>query len=289
MISIIIPAHNEARVIARCLQALTCCAEPGEFEIIVVCNGCMDNTASVARRHQPEVTVLETEMPSKTNALNIGDAAATGWPRFYVDADIVMDTGAVRGVASVLRESPGVFAAAPLMCFDFTDRRWTIRAFYEVWSALPYCRVGMIGSGVYALSRELRGRFDQFPQITADDAFVRLHCKPEERFTVASHRFTVFPPRTIGALIRISTRAYFGDYELRAKSPELFLNKQDGHGHALLGLLKNPIWWARIVVYLYVRVLSRLLAYRRFYFGDHRHWERDETSRQPLAVNVENI
>ena len=226
MISVIIPAHNEEQVIGRCLEALTFNAEALELEIIVVCNGCTDDTASVARRHQPTVTVLETGVSSKTNALNIGDAAATGWPRFYVDADVALNIGAVREVARAMRESPGVLAAAPLMQFDFTDRPWGVRAFYEVWSALPYCRSGMIGSGVYAISKELRGRFDQFPQITADDAYVRLHCKPEERLTVVSCRFTVFPPRKIGALVKISTRAYFGDYELRARSPELFLNKQ---------------------------------------------------------------
>ena len=75
------------------------------------------------------------------------------------------------------------------MEFDLTDRPWAVRAFYEVWSKLPYCRSGMIGSGVYALSEEGRRRFGRFPDITADDAFVRLHFKPAERRTVESCRF----------------------------------------------------------------------------------------------------
>ena len=49
MISVIIPAHNEERVIARTLEAMVAGASPGELEIIVVANGCSDATADVAR------------------------------------------------------------------------------------------------------------------------------------------------------------------------------------------------------------------------------------------------
>ena len=81
MVSIIIPAHNEAAVIGRCLEPLTHGARPGEFDVIVVCNGCRDATALEARRFGLSVRVIETDTPSKANALNLGDAAATGFPR----------------------------------------------------------------------------------------------------------------------------------------------------------------------------------------------------------------
>ena len=56
-------------------------AEPGEMEIIVVCNGCKDDTADVARAFGDPVKVVETEIPSKIKALNLGDEAATCFPR----------------------------------------------------------------------------------------------------------------------------------------------------------------------------------------------------------------
>ena len=58
MISVIIPAHNEERVISRLLEALTLGHTPGELEIIVVCNGCSDDTAGVARGFGAPVQVL---------------------------------------------------------------------------------------------------------------------------------------------------------------------------------------------------------------------------------------
>ena len=47
-VSIVIPAHNEAAVIGRLLSGLLAEAEPDEFEVLVVANGCHDATETVA-------------------------------------------------------------------------------------------------------------------------------------------------------------------------------------------------------------------------------------------------
>ena len=46
--SVVIPAHNERRVIGRCLRALREGAAPGELDVIVVANACTDDTAAIA-------------------------------------------------------------------------------------------------------------------------------------------------------------------------------------------------------------------------------------------------
>jgi glycosyltransferase involved in cell wall biosynthesis len=277
MISIIIPAHNEANVISRLLCALLNGARAGELEIIVVCNGCRDQTAQVARQFA-DVLVIETDVASKSNALNLGDAAASGFPRFFVDADVLLPLDSVRRVAQAL-EQPGVLVAAPRIEFDLADRPWTVRAFYDVWSRLPYCRHGMVGSGVYAVSAEGRKRFDKFPSLTADDAFVRLHFEPGERRTVESCRFVVKPPASLLGVIKIKTRGHFGNHELRSEMPELFNNEGPSHRRAILHMARLPWMWPKLAVYVGVRLASRLMSYRRYYFGNHRAWERDDTSR----------
>jgi glycosyltransferase involved in cell wall biosynthesis len=291
--AVVIPAHNEAGAIAKCLSALA-----GVRRRVVVCNGCSDDTAEQARASSRGemigTVVIETEVASKSNALNLGDSALAdeGFPRFYVDADVVLTAEAVSRVSEAMERTPGVLVAAPVIEFDLANRPWAVRAFYEVWRVLPYCRSGrggMIGSGVYAVSEEGRRRWGKFPDITADDAFVRLQFKPQERLTVEGCRFVVSVPRTLGGLVKIKTRAFFGDYELRARFPELFVNKTDGHARALMGLLREPRWWLKLGVYLSVRMVSRIMGYRRFHFGDHRKWERDETSREPKARGVGSV
>src|SRR5579872_5966672 len=103
MISIVIPAYNEERVIARLLRSVTSGAEPGELDVVVVCNGCTDDTAKLAAGVRPDVVrVIETGVGNKTYALNLGDKAASGFPRIYVDADVVVTLDTVRALASCL-------------------------------------------------------------------------------------------------------------------------------------------------------------------------------------------
>ena len=178
MISVVIPAFNEGAVIGRNLEKMVGGAAPGELEVVVVCNGCTDNTADVARSF-PLVNVIETSVPSKTNALNLGDRAVSGFPRFYVDADVMISLESLRVVARVLGTGQ-YLAAAPRMEADVSKSNWFVRAFQRVWMQLPYCRQGLIAQA-YGISEEGRRRFGEFPSITADDAFVRLHFAPDER------------------------------------------------------------------------------------------------------------
>lgn len=281
-LSIIIPAHDEEAVIARCLRQLLHLAVPGELDVVVVCNGCRDKTADVARSFGDDVRVVETEIPSKANALNLGDREAIGFPRLFVDADVVIGIEAVRAVAEALRE-PGVLAAAPLLKVDLTDRPWGVRAYYGVWLRLPYVRSGMIGSGVYAVNEEGRRRFGEFPDATADDAFVRLHFQPHERRTVSDCSFTVFPPKTLSRIIDIKTRSHFGNAELKQRFPHLWKNEETRHGRELLKLARNPLLWPSLAVYLYVKLATRRRAAERFRKGEIRKWERDDSSREPVG------
>ena len=83
--SVVIPAHNEGAVLARSLQRLLSGSAPGELDVVVVPNGCSDQTAEVARR--AGVRVLETPVAGKVNALRLGEAACRTFPRVYLDAD----------------------------------------------------------------------------------------------------------------------------------------------------------------------------------------------------------
>ena len=284
-ISIIIPAHNEAAVIGRCLSTLLRGAEPGELEIIVVANGCNDDTADAARSVSPDVKVIDTPTPGKSNAINVGDAAATGFPRFYVDADVTLEIAAVRRVAQVLRGET-FLAAAPKVNFELAGRSWFVRAFYDVWRRTPYISEGMIGSGVYAVSEKGRRRWEEIPAITADDIYVRLQFKPGERTVVADCTFTIKPPMSLAGLVKIKTRGHFGIIELKKLYPQLFKNEGESHASALPKMACNPLLWPKLAVYMYVRLKSRKAAEKRLQAGDYKTWERDDSSRAMPAQAV---
>ncbi len=83
MLSVIIPAFNEEKYIAETLKRLT------DYETIVVCNGCTDDTKNVAEKYATKVVELEEKGVSK--ARNQGVKNATHDRVVFLDADILVD------------------------------------------------------------------------------------------------------------------------------------------------------------------------------------------------------
>ena len=278
MISIIIPAHNEEKVIATTLGVLKAGVVSGELEVIVVCNGCSDNTPEIVASFGTSVSRIETPVPSKTNALNLGDDVASSFPRFYLDADVVLSMGAIREVANILR-SGRFLAASPKMKMDFRHAPWAVRSYYQIWQQMPYVQEGMIGTGVFALSEKGRARFNNFPEIIADDGYIRSLFKAHERTIVDSCYSLVRSPTNLTGLLKIKTRSRLGGYELKRKYPELQQNEKKKYGAAVVGLIRQVNLWPMIPMYLYVNMIARLRAKRHFHRKGFTGWERDDSSR----------
>jgi glycosyltransferase involved in cell wall biosynthesis len=281
MISVVIPAHNESTVIARALAAMMSGVDKDELDVIVVCNGCSDSTASIARSFGHPVRVIETEIANKSNALNLGDQAVCAYPRIYADADVVVPLQTIRALASRL-EQGDVLAVAPMAVVDVSGCSWFVRAYYKIRSHLPSSGEGIGGSGVYALSESGRRRFGEFPNVVADDGYVRIQFTPKERATLTFAASTVFAPRRIRNLIDIRARAYYGNLELGRMFPRLWRNRGESNHVALVGLLGRLSLWPKLLVYYYVNLMGRAKARRRSR-GRSFSWERDNTSRQVVA------
>lgn len=279
--SVIIPAHDEEAVIGRLLRALGEGPEGGALDVIVVCNGCGDRTADVARQHG--VRVIEIPEPSKIAALNAGDAAAVAYPRLYVDADIVLTGATVRAVARTLEE-PGVHYASPPGVMATAGRPWVVRAFFELWAALPSDGDSPVGSGVYAFDEAGRARFDRFPPIVADDLFARVLFRRDERRIVPTEPVVVEAPHTVEALVRRRTRVYAGNSQVSAH-PELgrLPGLAERRGPWWRAVLDNPRLAPNAVPYVVINTVAKLSARRAAQRAAPIAWGRDETTRQATA------
>ena len=276
-VSVVIPAHNEEAVIGRCLEQIQAHAEDGELDIVVVCNGCRDRTAEVARRSAPSATVLEIALASKVAALNLGDKHASHFPRFYLDADIELTIESVRLIAEVLAGGK-ILCASPQPFFSLGARPWAIRAFYDVWASTPYRADGMGGAGIYALSKEGRARFGSFPELTADDQFVQQLFHAGERCSVDGARSLVHPPLTVRSLLATRVRAYRGRNELASSAMALARRPASG-ARAALERARKPADIPAVAVYIGINATAKVMArsLRR------RRWERDDSARAQNA------
>lgn len=278
MTSIVIAAHNEAAVIGRCLDALLADAAPGEFDITVVANGCTDDTAAVAGKRDG-VRVLDLEMPGKANALNSGDAVAAGFPRIYLDADIVLTAAAVRSLAAVLDQ--GALAATVGRQLELDGRPVLVKAYFAVHGRLPVFRDGLFGRGVVALSEAGRARFDRFPELVADDLFLDSQFAPAEKRHVTSYSARVATPRRTGDLVKRLVRVRGGNAAMRAASANGEI-PAPVRSAARMSWLKDVVlpkpWLAPAAVcYVGITVYAGVAAKRA---GDGgAAWGRDESSR----------
>lgn len=98
-ITVVIPAHNEAKYIARCLRSINAQVTPAgvEVETIVVLNRCTDDTQGIAT--SLGATVVVDDRKNISAIKNTGVAAATSEWIITIDADSWMSEGVVAEVA----------------------------------------------------------------------------------------------------------------------------------------------------------------------------------------------
>lgn len=281
---VIVPAHNEEAVIRRCLNAVLFGADPGRPpEIIVVANGCTDRTVDIAKATVPFATVLDLPTGSKTAAMNAGNHVATVAPRFFLDADIECDFRSLRATADIMRHE-GILAATPELKIDYTQCDPWVRAYYRVWTRLPYVRNRLLGSGLYGLSADGLALVGEFPDVIADDLWVRNIIPHDSRRAVGKDAsgqevyFLVRPPRSFREHVKIEERRYRGNRQLQRE--EKFSGSVRTNGASdLMRLIKSPRSAWDVAIYLTMKSAARALYWLRGTERSDRTWTRDETSR----------
>lgn len=235
MISIIIPAHDEAGYIGTCLGCLLASDAPARraallpeedlVEVIVVANGCSDATAEVAFQYQMafvargwRLIVLIDPVAHKINALNRADSVAAGGIRIYLDADVQVSPPLIALLVAALDRPEAAYASGRPDIL--TPRSGVSRRYARFWMGLPFMTSDVPGCGIYAVNSAGRQRWQCFPDIMADDIFVRMHFGPHERLS-APARYSWPIAEGLGWLVKVRRRQNSGLRQLRIAFPHL--------------------------------------------------------------------
>ena len=275
--TILMPAHNEETVIGRVLGRLAAETDPGEFQVIVICNGCTDRTAAEAKAAMPSAHVISIEKPGKTNALNIGHRHARAKVRIYLDADLEVAACDLRALIRSI-ETGHVSATCGRMKVDLTGCSLAVRDFYRAWALNPYFQHGKFG-GLFAASADLAERLHPLPEVTADDEFVRRSIAAGDCTYVDSCTFTVHAPRTLRDLLKVRRRSLRGarDLDRQGMMAPTASGAQSG-ASMLTKLAVRPRLWRAGLVYFSISIWVRLaLAFENP--ARIPRWERDDSSR----------
>ena len=183
--SVCIFAHNEERLLHRCLAALEGAAAGGDYVVHVMENGSTDETASVAKAFaavDPRIHVHELELGDKSNAWNeyVHRVSQKADMHVFIDGDVQPSKGAFKSLAHAFEGSPEALAAAALPASGRNRRAWASRLFQkrylsgnlyafsnEAWSVfrerdlrLPTGAVGEDGLISYLMLTDLKGGRD---------------------------------------------------------------------------------------------------------------------------------
>jgi glycosyltransferase involved in cell wall biosynthesis len=147
--SVIIPARNEERFIASCLESIQVAATPyqNEVEVIVVLNRCSDKTEEIA--HGFGARTIREDARNLARIRNAGARSAAGRVLVTIDAESIMTPGTLVAIDRALssgrtvgggtgirpdRFSPGIqatflllslfvsLASSPGVCFGVAGR-----------------------------------------------------------------------------------------------------------------------------------------------------------------------
>ncbi|MCR9125431.1 MAG: glycosyltransferase family 2 protein [Rhodobacteraceae bacterium] len=250
-VSVILPAHDETDYIGHCLSALLASQGDAPLEVLVIANACRDDTAAKARGFADlaqargwSLQVIETETGGKLNALNLGDRAARGDIRIYLDADVIVSPPLLEKMIEALSRGPALYAGAEPRVAP--ARSAVTRAYARFWQTLPFVTQGVPGFGIFAMTRRGRARWRDWPDIISDDTFARLNFAPSERHRVAA-RYTWPMVEGFANLVRVRRRQNDGVTEVAKVFPHLMAHEDShppGLGGTLARALRDPIGFA---------------------------------------------
>jgi glycosyltransferase involved in cell wall biosynthesis len=138
MITVIIATRDRARLLESTLTAVCEQVSPGcPFEILVVDNGSVDDTAEVAaaaaRRSSVPITYLIERKPGKSHALNTAIAHAHGDLLVFTDDDVLPSATWLSAYAQAFAQTGADYAAGRILpLWEAPPPRWLTPALHGV-------------------------------------------------------------------------------------------------------------------------------------------------------------
>ncbi|MBR5903915.1 MAG: glycosyltransferase family 2 protein [Alphaproteobacteria bacterium] len=117
MISVIIPVYNGEKYLDECLSSV----QHDNVEIVVVLDGCTDNSKNIAIKYKDKIIIHETNM-GPVVARNNGIKSATGDYIMFMDADDVLNQNAY----DILLENINGFDGVIGLRSDFVSPEYNI-------------------------------------------------------------------------------------------------------------------------------------------------------------------
>ena len=154
--TIVIPALNEEKCIGRCLDAIAKLSTSAQsFEVLLVDNGSVDKTISIAQSYTPRLNLRVLQAPGLgIGALrNLGASQSTGEFLAFVDADCLAPPAWLNSAATLLRNYRDAVIGSQYALPE--DAGWPARVWRRRFHDGRSGDVAYVPAGNLLISREL--------------------------------------------------------------------------------------------------------------------------------------
>ncbi len=237
-VSIIVPAYNEEKVVARTIETLIEADYPNK-EIIVVDDGSQDNTYRVALEYvRKGIKVVKRPNGGKFAALNTGIAVSTGEIIVTVDADSMIARASlsemvrgfenpdVAGVAGNLKVFNRTNLLTKLQTLEYIVQIQIVRRAFENFGSLT------VASGAFSAFRKTAlqeaGYYD--PDYLLEDFDITIKLLKSHQVLHGSNEAVCYTeaPETLRDVYRQRLSWFRGDYQNFWKHRDAFFNPRFG-------------------------------------------------------------
>ena len=170
--SLIIPTHNRSASLKKMLNTLELQSYPLEkFEVIVVADGCKDNTVEMVNNYQPGFHLTVCELPGlgAASARNKGASVAQGQTLIFADDDMELSKDFIKEhIALHTNERMVVIGYSPFKLETNASiqrmgvREWWEEKFHEMRKKDHWFRYDNLTSGNFSVSSALFNQLNGF-------------------------------------------------------------------------------------------------------------------------------
>ncbi len=264
-VSVIIPAYNEEKTIAKTINSILASDYPN-FEVIVVNDGSKDNTLEIVKEFKNEkLKVFSKKNSGKGSALNFGIKQAEGEIVFTMDADTFVEPYSMKKMVRYFKQK-NVMSVTPAMIIDkpksILQRVQYIEYLLGLFLRKVFASLNAIYISPGAFSAYRKSFFDKYGgydenNITEDlEMALRIQYKGYSTENCPdAPAYTVAPAKFKPLLIQ-RRRWYYGLIKNCLKYKKLFSRK-----YGDLGIFVLPVAWISIFFgifitgYLFIKIL----------------------------------
>lgn len=276
--TIIIAAYNEENCIGELLSNLGH-GKSNLFQIVVICNGCTDNTENIIREKFPNVYLGIAQTASKSLAIRTAESLNIGFPRLYLDADIALNQQQAETLFKKVQNDDRIGLFVPSSITDTKSSSYFVDQYYQAWYSTGFVKNKGFGCGCYIINEPSRQTFNLWPELISDDGFLREVFN--DIIILKQVCVTVAAPKTLFSLLKIKTRSKYGNIELKKYLSDNNLSYESKHKQSNKEVSSfNPLSlsFKHAIIYSFVNAYAKAAAHWNLFTGTFK-WHRDNSNR----------